>query len=302
MKLVASLLLLLVTALPALAQRKGPFNLTAQNQCATVDVNSQNASTVGISVTGTWSATLQPEVQIAKQTAANTVVYPAGSTTSQGTITANGVYVAAVGGYDLFEICVSAYTSGTAVVYVNVSTGISTQFFSGGGGGSGTVTSVSVTTANGVSGTVATATTTPAITVTLGAITPSSIAATGIVDGRAPVTITTASTATLGGTFQSGYTLNQEATAGTAVTYTLPVAAAGKQYCIKNSYNGSAGTTGILTLITSATGQFMIYNGAVSATHGQIVSGGALGDAVCAVGIDATHWEIYTQQGTWTLT
>lgn len=49
----------------------------------------------------------------------------------------------------------------------------------GGGGGSGTVTSVSVTTANGVSGTVATATTTPAITITLGAITPSSVVSSG---------------------------------------------------------------------------------------------------------------------------
>lgn len=42
-------------------------------------------------------------------------------------------------------------------------------------GGVGTVTSVSVTAANGVSGTVATPTTTPAITLILGAITPSSI-------------------------------------------------------------------------------------------------------------------------------
>ncbi len=41
--------------------------------------------------------------------------------------------------------------------------------------GAGTVTTVSVTTANGVSGSVATATTTPAITLTLGAITPSSV-------------------------------------------------------------------------------------------------------------------------------
>lgn len=40
--------------------------------------------------------------------------------------------------------------------------------------GPGTVTSVSVTTANGVSGTVATSTTTPAITLSLGAITPTS--------------------------------------------------------------------------------------------------------------------------------
>lgn len=51
------------------------------------------------------------------------------------------------------------------------------------GGGSGTVTSVSVTTANGVSGSVANATTTPAITLTLGAITPSSVAAVGAVTG-----------------------------------------------------------------------------------------------------------------------
>jgi len=49
--------------------------------------------------------------------------------------------------------------------------------------GSGTVTSVSVVTANGVSGSVATATTTPAITLTLGAITPTSVAATGTVTG-----------------------------------------------------------------------------------------------------------------------
>jgi hypothetical protein len=47
--------------------------------------------------------------------------------------------------------------------------------------GAGTVTTVSVTTANGVSGSVATATSTPAITLTLGAITPTSVAASGTV-------------------------------------------------------------------------------------------------------------------------
>lgn len=51
----------------------------------------------------------------------------------------------------------------------------------GGSGGSGTVTSVSVVTANGVSGTVVTPTTTPAITLNLGAITPSSVAAAGAI-------------------------------------------------------------------------------------------------------------------------
>lgn len=57
------------------------------------------------------------------------------------------------------------------------------SFAGGGGGGSGTVTSVSVTTANGVSGTVSNPTTTPAISLSLGAITPSSVAATGTVTG-----------------------------------------------------------------------------------------------------------------------
>lgn len=50
-------------------------------------------------------------------------------------------------------------------------------------GGGGSVTTVSVVTANGVSGTVATASTTPAITLSLGAITPSSVAASGTVTG-----------------------------------------------------------------------------------------------------------------------
>jgi hypothetical protein len=51
------------------------------------------------------------------------------------------------------------------------------------GASSGSVTTVSVVTANGVSGTVATATTTPAITLALGAIAPTSVAASGTVTG-----------------------------------------------------------------------------------------------------------------------
>lgn len=47
-------------------------------------------------------------------------------------------------------------------------------------GGTGTVTSVSVVSANGISGSVATATTTPAITLTLGAITPTGVQISGL--------------------------------------------------------------------------------------------------------------------------
>ena len=54
--------------------------------------------------------------------------------------------------------------------------------------GGGTVTQVSVVTANGVSGSVATSTTTPAITLTLGAITPTSVTASGAISAGATVT------------------------------------------------------------------------------------------------------------------
>ena len=220
----------------------------------------------------------------------------------------------------------------------------------GGGGGTGTVTSVSVTTANGVSGSVATPSTTPAITLTLGAITPlsvnvsgltasqvvltdgsknlvtsltlpsgvsatnmtlttpslgaataTSLLASGNVDGTAPVTVTTGSSASLGTTFKSGYTFNQNATAATAVAYTLPTAAAGLQYCVGNSYNGSAATTGVLTVNASASGQFIIFtDGTLSATGGNVTSGGAAADFACFVGVDSTHWYFKPSSGTWT--
>lgn len=76
-------------------------------------------------------------------------------------------------------------------------------------GGGGTVTSVSVVTANGVSGSVADATTTPAITLTLGAITPSSVNALTltaqtngftIAGGTTPATLTVAANANVAGT------------------------------------------------------------------------------------------------------
>lgn len=54
---------------------------------------------------------------------------------------------------------------------------------------SGTVTTVSVTSANGVSGSVANATTTPAITLTLGNITPSNVTTAGTVDANVLVAV-----------------------------------------------------------------------------------------------------------------
>lgn len=66
--------------------------------------------------------------------------------------------------------------------------------------GSGTVTSVSVVTANGISGSVATATTTPAITLTLGAITPTSVNGLTITTTTGTLTIAAAKTLTVSNT------------------------------------------------------------------------------------------------------
>jgi hypothetical protein len=138
------------------------------------------------------------------------------------------------------------------------------------------------------------------------AITSASLQATGIVDGTAPITITTGTTATLGAaTYNSGYTFNQEATAGTGVTYTLPPTATGKQYCVKNSIVSGTGAadTGVLTVYPPAS-SYVILNGTRNTiggggTHG-VASGGAAGDAACFVAVDATDWEIYVQRVTWT--
>ena len=176
-------------------------------------------------------------------------------------------------------------TAGNTVILALLDQGSFEWTVVGGTAVTGTgVSSIGVTTANGVSGT-SSGGSTPSLTLALGAITPSSVIASGIVDGQAPVTITTGSTATLGGTYSSGYTINHEGTAATAVTYTLPTAAAGKQYCVKNGNNGSAADTGVLTLQTSAAGQSIVYNGTAGASDGYLVSGGAAGDAACVVGI-----------------
>jgi hypothetical protein len=91
--------------------------------------------------------------------------------------------------------------------------------------GTGTVTSVSVTTANGVSGSVATNTTTPAITLTLGAITPTTVngltltaAASGftIAGGTTSKTLTVSNTLSLAGTDTSTLNIGTGGTLGTA--------------------------------------------------------------------------------------
>lgn len=131
------------------------------------------------------------------------------------------------------------------------------------GAGSGTVTSVSVTTANGVSGSVATSTTTPAITLTLGAITPTSVAASKTVTcAVVPITVNTGAFATdvsTGCTFV-GTPTHSASTAMSAPTN--PVDGQKIIYTIAQDSTGSGtiawnvifdfGTSGTPTLTTTA--------------------------------------------------
>jgi len=128
-----------------------------------------------------------------------------------------------------------------------------------------------------------------------------SLLASGIVDGLAPITITTGSSATLGaGIYNSGYTFNQEATAGTGVTYTLPATVAGEQQCVKNSDVAGTARTGVLT-VAVPTSSYLHLNGARGTISSNITSGGVAGDAACFVAISSTDWEVYVNTGTWTL-
>ena len=110
-------------------------------------------------------------------------------------------------------------------------------------------------------------------------------------------------TITSGGTsftLSTCFTVNQHATAGIAILYTLPTAASGLQYCIDNGWNGSAADTGVLTLSTSASGQFLVFtDGTLTASGGNVASGGAARDGACVYGIDSTHWMFLPHSGTW---
>jgi hypothetical protein len=130
-----------------------------------------------------------------------------------------------------------------------------------------------------------------------------SLVATGILDGTAPITISTGTTQNIGTAYSSGYYFNQEGTAGTGVTYTLPATAVGKQYCVQNSGTTSIINIGPLTVYPPAS-SYVILNGVVNTvggggTHG-VASSGAAGDSACFVAIDATHWEVFVGKGTWT--
>ena len=87
--------------------------------------------------------------------------------------------------------------------------------------------------------------------------------------------------------------------ATTTATITVPVPAAGYQFCVLNDDNVST----VITL--SAIGSSARYENTARTAYGTagtgtFVSGGAVGDAVCLLGRDSTHYLTVSYSGFWT--
>ena len=116
----------------------------------------------------------------------------------------------------------------------------------------GTVTSVSVATANGVSGTVSNPTTTPAITLSLGAITPSSVAAVGAVSGSNLSGTNTGDQTNITGNAGTATALATDPADCTAGQYATSIAASGALTCSSVALSDVAGAVGGAAVLATA--------------------------------------------------
>jgi hypothetical protein len=88
----------------------------------------------------------------------------------------------------------------------------------------------------------------------------------------------------------------------TTCTVTPPVPSAGPpayQFCVLNGNNVSTVIT-LAALGSSAMYQNTARTAYGTAGTGTFTSGGATGDLICIVGLDATHYITMTSNGTWT--
>lgn len=139
--LIAGLMALAPLVLAQTQPETGSITTATPGAGNCVSIRAQNNSAVGIIVTGTWSGTLQPSIYIYQGRSINKKVLQVDASSPQSTITANGGYGATVGGFGVFQICASAWTSGTAVIDI-FSTPAPNTTIASAGGGTGSVTSV----------------------------------------------------------------------------------------------------------------------------------------------------------------
>jgi hypothetical protein len=123
--------------------------------------------------------------------------------------------------------------------------------------------------------------------------------ATGVADGLINVTVTTAATTIDSAVQKTGYFINNGDSAAKGI-YTLPTAAVGLSYCVRN-YTALTGATAVITWQTSAAGQYIDLDGVKTGSGKAVKSAGGLADSSCVVGISTTEWIIYVQSGSWAI-
>jgi hypothetical protein len=108
---------------------QGPTNVTSTQA---VVVTAGGASEAQITVTGTWTGTIQPKISGDGSNYINTMVHPTNPVGPwQSTITANGTYAAPVAAGNSFEAIGNTVATGTAVVTVVASPGVEDVVSSG---------------------------------------------------------------------------------------------------------------------------------------------------------------------------
>lgn len=83
-------------------------------------------------------------------------------------------------------------------------------------------------------------------------------------------------------------------------TVTLPVPAAGYEYCVRNDDNIATVIT-LAALGSSAMYEKTAFTSYGTAGTGTAVSSGAAGDKLCVLGLDATHYLVMSFNGTWSM-
>ncbi len=133
----------------------------------------------------------------------------------------------------------------------------------------GSVTKISVTTANGVSGTVANSTTTPAISLTLGAITPTSVNSV-VLSGASTPTLAVTGTSSISGsnTGDQTITLTGNVTGSGTGSFATTIA----NLAVTNAMIAAS----TIDLTAKVTGVLPLLNGGTASTTGSITGSGAL--------------------------
>jgi len=236
----------------------GMVSLPANNVLlgnGTSSVASVSPGTVGNVLTSTGTGWVSSTVSGGGNAAPNTASYVLIS--SNANLTSGRVLTAGA------NVTITDNGPGNTIV-INSSGG-------GGGGGSGTVTSVSVASANGLAGTVANPTTTPAITL--------STTVTGLLKGNG----TAISAATANTDYQSPITLTTTGTSGNATfianTLNIPQysSGGGSGLTLLGTVNPTNGSTSISITSLASSDYFLIVGVGVSVVTG---SGGSINFAL----------------------